>query len=90
MDFERQYREFFDLTNDAQAAATMCLTVAMCRVANNVAGLDKDRLEHNICMGIRHGLFGTPASDQSNLGRSIQAVADAIGSHREAATPAPA
>lgn len=84
MDYERLYQEFVGLTEDSQAAATLCLAVSIERLGRNVTGLEKDRLEHVICMGLRSGLFGTGAPDRSGIDRPLARIADAIEAHTEA------
>ena len=37
-----------------------------------------DDLGHQICMGIRHGLFGASTIQEANIGNEIAGIADAI------------
>ena len=37
-----------------------------------------DSLGHEICMGIRHGIFGGNAADDATIERNLDKIADAI------------
>ena len=76
---EQLYTEYLKVTKDPQAAATLTLAAAIGALAKSTAGLSEDMLEHSICMGIRHGIFGSGESRSiTELGGDI---AKAIEEH---------
>ena len=53
------YLYYFELTGDPIAASILCLT--------DTVKEESEKLDHKICMGVRHGLFGSEAKDTENL-----------------------
>lgn len=56
------------ITNDDIAAAILVHAKIMVRL------LDQDIIGHEICLAVRHGLFGVHANQNSSLEGVIQAV----------------
>lgn len=70
---EQLYNKYLESTEDQQAAAMLVL-------ADTIStGVSKfiDSFGHEICMGIRHGLFGANAQGNEDIG-SLDNLASAI------------
>ena len=61
---EETYLAAFKLTKDPAAAAMLVLADTLAVVHLD---FETDKLEHSICMGIRHGLFGSSAPPTSTI-----------------------
>ena len=68
MSVARRFEDFQDQTNDPVAAAILVLA----DVLDNrmVTG---DEIGHQICMGIRHGLFGNDSNEYTDIRHGISA-----------------
>lgn len=74
-DLEALFKRFLKLSGEPQAAALLCVAHSLAHVAESTKGLAEDSLGHEICMGVRKGLFGSSASDSC----SVTDLGDAIG-----------
>ena len=59
------YEEFLAKTKDQTTAAVLTLAEAIRHVGCDT--LRSDEFAHNLCMGIRKGLFGVSASEHSSI-----------------------
>lgn len=59
MGIKEDFQYYLELSNDPVAASILCLTEAV--------NCNTEKLDHKICMGIRHGLFGSEAKDDESL-----------------------
>lgn len=60
----QDYEAFLETTDDPVAAALLVLASNVEKIAN---AMSDGGLGHEICMGIRHGLFGAHADDNVSL-----------------------
>ncbi|MBY0313766.1 MAG: hypothetical protein K2W85_17000 [Phycisphaerales bacterium] len=81
---ESAYEHYLQTTRDPQAAALLCVASALMDIAKSTKALTDDSLGHEICMGIRHGLFGANASSSHTIAEVADSVAEAIKQHGEA------
>ena len=73
-----EYNRYFEETEDATAAALLCVAKALNAVSQSAAGLGEHSLGHEICMGIRHGLYGARAEDEADIRSEIGDLATAV------------
>lgn len=59
---DRDFKQAQDETDDATAAAIITLAKVLGRI--------NDSLDHNICMGLRMGLFGSNADNNVSIKRA--------------------
>lgn len=78
MSFEQAYEAYYETTKDPQAAALLCVAEAIRGLSESTKGLAERSLSHEICLGIRYGMFGSNAPDRSSVADTVGEIADAI------------
>lgn len=80
---EESFNQYIRITQDSRAAALLCVAAALSDIADSTKGLKEVSLGHEICMGVRHGLFGAKAAPDVSIDGAdfANSVAEAIREH---------
>jgi hypothetical protein len=77
MNIGDQYEMSLELTGEPVSAAIITYLYFLKSKKENPIQATGD-LSHEICMGIRHGLFGNESNDETSIGDGLSLIAGAI------------
>jgi hypothetical protein len=66
MKYDDLWQQYKKLGADSQSAAILCLAEAVSSIR-----WDPDEFSHELCMGIRHGLFGAGADCHADIRSAV-------------------
>lgn len=77
-DTSRAFDQFCEDGTEPQTAALLAIAYSIERLAKNLEVFSCDSLSHEICMGIRKGLFGSGATDTSSISQPLYGITEAL------------